>query len=65
MNNVMLCYLLTFPDGVDAITVPQEKITGLKDAPYFQPVDISVRSLPGLTLQVETALRVCHPAAIR
>ena len=55
MNNVMLCYLLTFPDVVDATSVPQEKITGLKDAPYFQPVDISVRSLPGLTLQVETA----------
>jgi hypothetical protein len=55
MNNVSLCYLLTFPDLVDPTTVPPEKITGLKDAPYFQPVDISVRSLPGLTLQVETA----------
>jgi hypothetical protein len=54
MNNVSLCYLLTFPDVVSPTNVPPEKITGLKDAPYFQPVDISVRSLPGLTLQVET-----------
>jgi hypothetical protein len=55
MNKLMLCYLLTFPDVVEATTFPQEKITGLKDAPYFQPVDISVRSLPGLNLQIETA----------
>jgi len=55
MNNPELFYLLTFPDLVDPTGTPPEKITGLKDAPYFQPVDISVCSLPGLELQVETA----------
>jgi hypothetical protein len=54
MNNASLCYLLTFPDVVNPTAAPLEKITGLKDAPYFQPVDISVRSLPGVTLQIET-----------
>jgi hypothetical protein len=55
MNDMTLFYLLTYPDVVDPIGIPPEKITGLKDAPYFQPVDISVRNLPGLSLQVETA----------
>jgi hypothetical protein len=50
----MLFYLLTFPDVADPTGIPLEKITGLKDAPYFQPVDISVRSLPGMSLQVDT-----------
>jgi hypothetical protein len=54
MNEVMLFYLLTFPDVADPTGIPLEKITGLKDAPYFQPVDISVRSLPGMSLQVDT-----------
>jgi hypothetical protein len=55
MNEVVLFYLLTFPDVADPSGIPPEKITGLKDAPYFQPVDISVRNLPGMSLQVETA----------
>lgn len=49
----MLYYLLSFPDAVQPTIAPAEKITGLKDAPYFQPVDISVRSLPGTEMQVE------------
>jgi len=55
MNEVTLYYLLTFPDAVKSSITPGEKITGLKDAPYFQPVDISVHSLPGQTAQVESA----------
>ncbi len=41
-----ICYLLAFPDTVDeASRPPREQIRGLKDAPYFQPVDIDVRTL--------------------
>ena len=40
-----ICYLLCFPDPVEKSTEPPEQIRGLKDAPYFQPVDISVRTL--------------------
>jgi hypothetical protein len=52
MSVVTLYYLLSFPDVVPASPAPAEKITGLKDAPYFQPVDISVQTLPGRELQV-------------
>ena len=40
-----ICYLLAFPDRVVIPQGPPEKIRGLKDAPYFQPVDISVQTL--------------------
>jgi len=40
-----ICYLLAFPDPVDKATEPPQQIRGLKDAPYFQPLDISVRTL--------------------
>jgi hypothetical protein len=53
MNEVTLYYLLTFPDAIKSAISPAEKITGLKDAPYFQPVDISVQTLAGTDLQVE------------
>lgn len=43
--NAQVCYLLCFPDRVEKNPEPPEQIRGLKDAPYFQPVDISVRSL--------------------
>jgi hypothetical protein len=39
-----ICYLLAFPDSARGAE-PKEKISGLKDAPYFQPVDIDVRTL--------------------
>ena len=54
MEEATLYYLLSFPDLVQAATAPAEKITGLKDAPYFQPVDISVQTLPGMELQAES-----------
>jgi len=43
--DAQICYLLCFPDPVEKSTEPPEQIRGLKDAPYFQPVDISVRTL--------------------
>lgn len=43
--NTQICYLLCFPDPVEKTLEPPEQIQGLKDAPYFQPVDISVRTL--------------------
>ncbi len=47
LKNAEICYLLAFPDRVDSSNEPPEQIRGLKDAPYFQPVDISVRTLAG------------------
>jgi hypothetical protein len=46
-----ICYLLAFPDRVEGNTEPLEKIHGLKDAPYFQPVDIRVRTLGQVEIQ--------------
>lgn len=43
--DAQICYLLCFPDPVERSPEPPEQIRGLKDAPYFQPVDISVRTL--------------------
>jgi hypothetical protein len=43
--DAQICYLLCFPDPVERSAEPPEQIRGLKDAPYFQPVDISVRTL--------------------
>jgi hypothetical protein len=43
--DAQICYLLCFPDPVEKSPEPLEQIRGLKDAPYFQPVDISVRTL--------------------
>ncbi len=43
--DAQICYLLCFPDPVEKMPDPPEQIRGLKDAPYFQPVDISVRTL--------------------
>ncbi|HAV76720.1 MAG TPA: hypothetical protein DCX53_05125 [Anaerolineae bacterium] len=40
-----ICYILAFPDPADKSTEPIEQIRGLRDAPYFQPVDIDVRTL--------------------
>jgi hypothetical protein len=40
-----ICYLLAFPDATKESSEPKEQIRGLKDAPYFQPVDIDVRTL--------------------
>jgi hypothetical protein len=46
-----ICYLLAFPDPVEEAAAPKEQIRGLKDAPYFQPVDIDVRTLGQIEVQ--------------
>jgi hypothetical protein len=43
--------LLAFPDRVESTSKPLEEIRGLKDAPYFQPVDIRVRTLGQVEVQ--------------
>ena len=43
--DAQVSYLLCFPDPVEKSGDPPEHIRGLKDAPYFQPVDIAVRTL--------------------
>ncbi|HXF83750.1 MAG TPA: hypothetical protein VNK49_00015 [Anaerolineales bacterium] len=48
-----ICYLLAFPDSDEKTHQPAEQIKGLKDAPYFQPIDISVVSLGEETLILE------------
>jgi len=45
LKKAAICYLLAFPDTVEEAAAPTEQIRGLKDAPYFQPVDIDVRTL--------------------
>lgn len=45
LKNAELCYLLAFPDFAEDPREPHGQIGGLKDAPYFQPVDISVHKL--------------------
>ena len=48
-----ICYLIAFPDTETKIAPVKESIKGLKDAPYFQPVDIDVISLGDETVLVE------------
>jgi hypothetical protein len=46
-----LCYLLAFPD-VDENPSTPEPFHGLKDAPYFQPVDIDQHTLGEETFEI-------------
>ena len=48
-----ICYLIAFPDTDDGSVLPAEPIQGLKDAPYFQPVDIDLNTLGEETLLIE------------
>jgi hypothetical protein len=50
---MQICYLLAFPDLVKSETKDPERIKGLKDAPYFEPVDINVTALGQQPLHVE------------
>ena len=58
---MQICYLLVFPDNVKSVEIPTMPIMGLKDAPYFQPVDINVLAIGQQTVHVEgvaiTAIR--------
>lgn len=48
-----ICYLLAFPDSDDGKSPPPEQIKGLKDAPYFQPIDIDLVTLGEETIIIE------------
>lgn len=48
-----ICYLLAFPDSAEGKVPPPEQFTGLKDAPYFKPVDIDLVTLGEETVVVE------------
>lgn len=47
-----ICYLIAFPDSAPTAQ-PAEQIKGLKDAPYFQPIDIDLVTLGDETLVIE------------
>lgn len=44
LTQTEICFLLVFPDEAQA-KVSAEPVTGLKNAPYFQPVDIRLHTL--------------------
>lgn len=48
-----ICYLIAFPDTESKAAPKKESIKGLKDAPYFQPVDIDLASLGDETVLIE------------
>jgi hypothetical protein len=49
-----ICYLLAFPDTAEGGAPPTEQFKGLiKDAPYFQPVDIDLVTLGEETIVIE------------
>lgn len=47
-----LCYLLAFPDADEKPPAP-EPFRGLKDAPYFQPVDIALHTLGEESVEIQ------------
>ena len=48
-----ICYLIAFPDADDGKTPTPEKFKGLKDAPYFEPIDIDLVTLGEETIDIE------------
>ena len=48
-----ICYLIAFPDTDDGQNPAPERFKGLKDAPYFQPIDIDLVTLGEETLIIE------------
>jgi hypothetical protein len=48
-----VCYLLAFPDATQSTDRPKEQIRGLKDAPYFQPIDIELANLGEEVIVIE------------
>ncbi|HJS19318.1 MAG TPA: hypothetical protein VJ785_11270 [Anaerolineales bacterium] len=51
--HMQICYLIAFPDSEVNPRQPAEQIKGLKDAPYFQPIDIDLITLGDETLLIE------------
>ena len=52
-KNTETCYLLAFPDPMENAHQPPEQISGLKDAPYFQPLDIDLHTLGEETFEIQ------------
>ncbi len=48
-----ITYLIAFPDSNDGNAPAPEKFKGLKDAPYFQPIDIELITLGEDTILIE------------
>jgi len=48
-----ICYLIAFPDADDGKAPIPEPFKGLKDAPYFQPIDIDIVTLGEETVLIE------------
>lgn len=48
-----ICYLIAFPDSNEGKTPAPEQFKVLKDAPYFQPIDIDLLSLGEETIVIE------------
>lgn len=48
-----ICYLIAFPDAVDGIPTSAERLDNLKNAPYFQAVDIDITSISEETVIIE------------
>ncbi len=49
-----ICYLLAFPDSEEGKSPPPEQFKGLKNAPYFQPIDIGLVTLSEETIVIES-----------
>lgn len=49
-----ICYLIAFPDTDDGKDPIPESFKGLKDAPYFQPIDIDLVTLGEETVLIES-----------
>lgn len=48
-----ICYLIAFPDADDGKIPLVEPFKGLKDAPYFRPIDIDIVTLGEETVLIE------------
>ena len=48
-----ICYLIAFPDADDGKVPAPERFKGLKDAPYFEPIDIDLVTLGEETVLIE------------
>lgn len=45
INKAEICYILAFPDPAHSTMESKEQIRGLKDSPYFRPIDIDLPTL--------------------
>ncbi len=55
LEHTEICYLLAFPDETET-PMRAEPLSGLKNAPYFQPVDIHLHTLQRDTITLDDTL---------